>query len=167
MAAVRWPRSQDSVGDRTSRGCRKGQDPQVRIISGVGFTALAVAAGRAVESSRPDRVIEDPLAAAFVAAAHSPVPLPLRWPEPGTALSDQEVLLLHGADYVGLRSRFCDDYLRRACSDGIGQVVVLAAGLDTRAFRLGWLAGARLFEIDQPSVLEFKDAVLRQEGALP
>jgi methyltransferase (TIGR00027 family) len=131
------------------------------------LTALAAAAGRAVESTRPDRLITDPLAAAFVAAAHSPIPLPVRWPDPDAALSDQEVLLLHGAGYVGLRSRFCDDYLRRACSDGISQVVVLAAGLDTRAFRLDWPAGARLFELDQPAVLAFKDSVLHKETAVP
>jgi len=137
------------------------------IISGVGFTALAAAAGRSVESSRPDRLIDDPLAGAFVAAAHSPVPLPVRWPDPDATLSDTEALLLLGAGYVGLRSRFCDDYLRHACTAGVGQVVVLAAGLDTRAFRLDWPAGARLFEIDQPAVLEFKDGVLRAEDATP
>jgi methyltransferase (TIGR00027 family) len=132
--------------------------------SGVGFTALAAAAGRAVETSRPDRLIDDPLASAFVAASDSPVPLPVRWPAPDAVLSDREALLLHGSGYVGLRSRFCDDQLRR---DGVGQVVVLAAGLDTRAFRLDWPAGTRLFEIEQPSVLHFKDTVLRAQGAVP
>ena len=51
-------------------------------ITSVGLTALATAAGRAVESTRPDRLITDPLAATFVAAAHSPIPLPVRWPDP-------------------------------------------------------------------------------------
>jgi len=101
----------------------------------------------------------------FVAAAHSPDPLPVRWPDPGATLSDQEGLLLHGAGYVGLRSRFCDDYLSRVCSDGGGQVVILAAGLDTRAFRLPWPAARGCFEIDQPAVLDFKDGVLREEAA--
>jgi methyltransferase (TIGR00027 family) len=137
--------------------------------SGVGLTALAAAAGRAVESSRPDRLLDDPFAAAFVAAAHAPVPLPTRWPDAGTEqadrLTDQELLLLYGAGYVGLRSRLCDDYLRGAAAAGVHQIVVLAAGLDTRAFRLDWPAGVRLFEVDQPKVLEFKDAVLRERGA--
>jgi methyltransferase (TIGR00027 family) len=139
------------------------QHQRVDIGSGVGLTALASAAGRAVETSRPDRLIDDPRAAAFVAAANSPVPLPVRWPAPDAVLSDREVLLLHGAGYVGLRSRFCDDQLRGA---GVGQVVVLAAGLDARACRLDWPADTRLFEIDQPPVLEFKDAVLRAQGAV-
>lgn len=137
----------------------------MNIVSGVGLTALAAAAGRAVESSRPDRLVEDPFAAAFVAAAQSPVPLPVRWPDPDAAVSDQQMLLLHGAGYVGLRSRFCDDQLLQVCSDGVRQVVVLGAGLDTRAFRLDWPAGVRLFEIDQPTVVEFKDGVLREQGA--
>jgi methyltransferase (TIGR00027 family) len=140
---------------------------QRNIISGVALTALAAAAGRAVESARPDRLITDPLATAFVTAAHSPIPLPIRWPAPDAVLSDQEVLLLHGAGYIGLRSRFCDDYLHHVCADGIRQVVMLAAGLDTRAFRLDWPAGTRLFEIDQPTVLEFKNSVLREKAPAP
>jgi methyltransferase (TIGR00027 family) len=136
------------------------------VTSGVGLTAIAAAAARAVESSRPDRLIDDPLAAAFVAAANPPMPLPVRWPDRDAALSDREILLLHGSGYTGLRARFGDDELRRACVAGTGQVVVLAAGLDTRAFRLDWPDGVRLFEIDQPSMLEFKDVVLREQGAV-
>ena len=136
------------------------------IVSGVGLTALAAAAGRAVESTRPGRLIDDPLAAAFVAAADAPVPLPVRWPAADAEPTDQELLLLYGSGYVGLRTRFFDDYLLDARSAGIEQVVVLAAGLDTRAFRLAGLAGARLFEIDQPAVLSFKEDVLRSSGAV-
>jgi methyltransferase (TIGR00027 family) len=135
------------------------------IVSGVSLTALAAAAGRAVESTRPDRLIDDPFAAAFVAAAHAPVPLPVRWPDEHTVPADQELLLLYGSVYLGVRSRFFDEYLDDARAAGIEQVVVLAAGLDTRAFRLDGLAGARLFELDHPAVLEFKDAVLRDAGA--
>jgi methyltransferase (TIGR00027 family) len=89
------------------------------------------------------------------------VPLPVRWPDPGTTLSDQETLLLYGAGYVGVRSRYFDDWLRGACSAGDRQVVILGAGLDTRAFRMTWTAGVRLFEVDQLAVLEFKETVLR------
>jgi methyltransferase (TIGR00027 family) len=141
------------------------QSEQWDIVSGVGITALGVAAARAVESSRPDRLIDDPYAAAFVRAAALPIPIPLRWPEDWTAVSGQESILVHGSNYTGLRSRYFDDYLMAACSGGIRQVVVLAAGLDARAFRLDWPAGVRLFELDQPKVLEFKDAVLREGGA--
>ncbi|NUT47860.1 MAG: SAM-dependent methyltransferase [Saccharothrix sp.] len=124
-------------------------------LPGVAFTALAAAAARAVETSRADRLVEDPFAAAFVAAAPSPVPLPTRWPDDDATLTDQETLLLLGANYVGLRTRFFDDVLRDA-----DQVVLLAAGLDTRAFRLAWPDGATVFELDRPDVLAFKTTVL-------
>ncbi|MGH3773421.1 MAG: SAM-dependent methyltransferase [Pseudonocardiaceae bacterium] len=69
------------------------------------------------------------------------------------------------AGYIGIRSRFFDEYFRDACTTGVRQVVILAAGLDTRAFRLPWPARVELFEIDQPNVLEFKDSVLAEQGA--
>lgn len=141
------------------------QHQRANVTSGVGMTAIAVAAARAVESSRPDRLIDDPLAAAFVAAADPPTPLPVRWPDRDAALSDREILLLHGSGYAGLRARFGDDQLRDRVAEA-GQVVLLAAGLDTRAFRLDWPDGVRLFEIDQPAMLEFKDVVLREHGAV-
>ncbi|MEV0679237.1 SAM-dependent methyltransferase [Actinosynnema sp. NPDC050436] len=117
---------------------------------------MAVAAARAVESSRPDRLVEDPFAEAFVRAAPTPRPLPTRWPDDLAALTDQQVLLLLGANYVGLRTRFFDD----ALADPGRQVVLLAAGLDTRAFRLAWPAGTTAYELDQPEVPAFKDSVL-------
>jgi methyltransferase (TIGR00027 family) len=119
-----------------------------------------------VESARPDRLIEDPWGAAFVAAVDSPVPFPTRWPAEGEVPSDQEALHLHGSRYIGVRSRFYDDFLTQAVSAGIRQVVLLAAGLDTRAFRLEWAdAEAAVFELDQPNVLAFKDEVLDAAGA--
>ena len=140
------------------------QHPGENLVSGVGFTALMAAAARAVESTRPDRLIDDPLAAVFAAAAQPP-PLPLAWPEDGASLSEREALLLLGAGYVGMRCRFFDDFLRAACACGLRQVVILAAGLDARAFRLDWPSDLRLFEIDRPEVLAFKEAVLRERGA--
>jgi methyltransferase (TIGR00027 family) len=67
--------------------------------------------------------------------------------------------------YAGVRSRFFDDYFRQACDNGVRQAVILASGLDTRAFRLPWPEGMRVFEIDQPKVLEFKDTVLAERHA--
>jgi methyltransferase (TIGR00027 family) len=62
---------------------------------------------------------------------------------------------------VGVRSRFFDEYFGAATEAGISQVVLLAAGLDSRAFRLDWPAGTELYEVDQALVLTFKDEVLR------
>jgi len=64
-----------------------------------------------------------------------------------------------------VRTRYFDDFLTAACREGCGQVVALAAGLDTRAYRLDWSPGVRLFEIDQPNVLAFKSEVLDSLGA--
>lgn len=115
---------------------------------GVGKTALGVALVRAHESHRPDRLFDDPYAAAFVAAAPTRFPgrprrLPTRAPGVGAAFAASAVL----------RTRFFDDYLRQAAATGCGQVVLLAAGLDTRAYRLAWPAGTHLFELDLPADL--------------
>jgi methyltransferase (TIGR00027 family) len=67
-----------------------------------------------------------------------------------------------------IRTRYFDDFLKRAIPEaGLRQVAVLGPGLDTRAFRLGWPAELRWFELDQPDVLAYKQAVLEAEGAQP
>jgi hypothetical protein len=73
------------------------------------------------------------------------------------------VFHVHGV----IRTRFFDDYLTAAIAARCHQVVLLAAGLDTRALRLAWPAGTRVFEIDLPGVLSFKDSVLAAQGAVP
>jgi methyltransferase (TIGR00027 family) len=69
--------------------------------------------------------------------------------------------------YFGLRTRVFDDFLLGAAHGGTGQVVLLGAGLDTRAFRLGRPGGCRIFELDRPDVLAFKQDVLDDVGARP
>lgn len=133
------------------------------IVSGVGITALAVAAGRSVESHRPDGLINDPYAEAFVTAADPPMPMPTR---PDSAVEPAD-MWQRMSEHMGVRSRYFDDFFRTYCEEGVRQAVILAAGLDTRAYRLDWPAGTRVFELDQPRVLEFKDAVLRGKGAEP
>jgi methyltransferase (TIGR00027 family) len=66
-----------------------------------------------------------------------------------------------------IRTRFFDDYLLAACTAGCRQVVLLAAGLDTRAFRLGWPDGVHVFEVDLPDVQAFKERVLAGQAATP
>jgi methyltransferase (TIGR00027 family) len=69
--------------------------------------------------------------------------------------------------YVGVRSRFFDEFLMETAGAGVRQVVLLAAGLDSRAFRLDWPSGTELFEVDQALVLGFKDDVLGAQAAAP
>jgi methyltransferase (TIGR00027 family) len=68
---------------------------------------------------------------------------------------------------MAVRAKFFDDYFSAAAESGIRQAVILASGLDARAYRLPWPAGTVVFEIDQPEVIEFKTGVLRRIGAEP
>ena len=130
---------------------------------GVGRTAVGMALIRAGESSRPDRLFDDPLAIVFVEAA------PDAFAEEEAA-ADAEVLGSLGAVfalYGVIRTRFYDEYLVATCRSGCRQAVLVAAGLDTRGFRLPWPAGVRLWELDQADVLAFKQRVLEERGAVP
>jgi methyltransferase (TIGR00027 family) len=132
---------------------------------GLPLTALAVAAGRAVETSRDDPLIADPFAAALVEAARSHVDLPTAWPaRPEDAPPFQQPLLL-ASIYLGMRTRFIDDFL--TSDPQTAQTVILGAGLDTRAYRLPWPAGARVIEIDHANVLAFKASVMAGMSAGP
>nr|QBI71325.1 O-Methyltransferase [uncultured bacterium] len=124
----------------------------------VGLTAFAACSARAVEGSRPDRLMEDPFAVRFIHGAKLDTGLPL-----SVAEVERESML--SSRFAGVRTRVFDDFLRQAVADGAGQVVILAAGLDARAFRMPWTAGIDVYEVDHPDVLDFKDAVLGDIGA--
>ncbi|MEU5417951.1 SAM-dependent methyltransferase [Streptomyces sp. NPDC020799] len=133
------------------------------IVSGIGITALAVAASRAVETSRDGALAKDPYAVRFVEEAGSPLPLPTTEAE-ATAIEGESGA--PGVDtYVAVRTRAFDDYFQRALDAGVTQLVLLASGLDARPFRLPWPEAVVVFEIDQPQVLDFKMKVLRKCGA--
>lgn len=133
------------------------------VVSSVGLTALVVAAGRAVDTHRPDGLISDPYAEAFVRAANPTKPLPTRPTAPADDSEDEAWQMMSG--YMGTRTRFFDEFFAAAGERGVRQVVILAAGLDTRAQRLDWPAGATVYEVDQALMIDFKDQVLTDEGA--
>lgn len=133
--------------------------------NGASVTAVAVAAARAVECTRPDSLVCDPYASVLVSAAHAPVDFPAVWPVPGADVPPAQWPLLLGSAYIGLRTRFIDDFL--ISPDVPTQVVSLGAGLDARAYRLPWRASTHLFELDEAGVLEFKSSVLRAAGVVP
>lgn len=128
-------------------------------LTGVGATSLGVAMVRAAESERPDRLFNDPLASAFVAAAPDLFP-EARTPVEGEQKSVGAAFGMHAI----IRTRFYDEYLLAA---GAGQVVLTAAGLDARAFRIPWPDGTHVFEVDLPAVLAFKEDVLAARHAMP
>jgi methyltransferase (TIGR00027 family) len=133
----------------------------------VGKTALGVARVRARESQREDRLFDDPYAQAFVDAAPGAFPEEQAVRERPAAHGPLASLGAAFYAHAIIRTRFYDEYLTAATAAGSRQVVLLAAGLDTRAFRLAWPAGTRVFELDLPGVLAFKEAVLAARGAVP
>ncbi|MFC5289923.1 SAM-dependent methyltransferase [Actinokineospora guangxiensis] len=132
---------------------------------GVGLTALMVAAARAIETHRPDWLAQDAYAEHFVRAAHASH----RWPVHPSEVQGGEANPLWGrlGRYFGLRTRVLDDHLLDAVHAGARQVVLLGAGLDTRAYRLAWPPGLGVYEIDHAEVLAFKQHVLDELGATP
>lgn len=133
---------------------------------GVGLTALMVAAARAIETHRHDSLARDDYAEHFVLAA----PASASWPVRIQQVPDGDANPLWGrfARYFGLRTRVLDDFLLRSVRTGPArQVVLLGAGLDSRAFRLDWPPGCAIFEIDREGVLAFKQKVLDGLSATP
>jgi len=132
---------------------------------GVGLTALMVAAARAIETHRHDSLAQDIYAEHFVLAA----PASAGWPVRMQQVPDGEANPLWGrfARYFGLRTRVLDDFLLQSVHPDARQVVLLGAGLDSRAFRLDWPPGCVIFEIDREGVLAFKHEVLGGLSATP
>jgi methyltransferase (TIGR00027 family) len=136
------------------------------ITESVGATALGVAASRAVETAQPNPLITDPFAYLLVSAA-GPAWAELaggRWygdDDQGRRIDEM------ARDYQAVRTHFFDEYFDVAAREGIRQVVILASGLDSRAYRLHWPSGTVVFEIDQPKVLAYKTATLDAHGAIP
>jgi methyltransferase (TIGR00027 family) len=119
-------------------------------------TSRWMAAARARESERADRLFYDPLAAALAG------PDGVAWLErmEFAAQSDRPGL------YPVIRTRFFDDFLLDSCRRlGVRQVVLAAAGLDARAFRLNWPPEVYLYEMDLPEVLDAKEEVIEAAGA--
>lgn len=131
--------------------------------TGVGTTATMVAAARAVASRHTDPVISDPFAEVLVRA----VGLKLFTQLVDGAIAFSDI----GADWMpaffGVRAKSLDDLAVEAGQAGIRQAVILASGLDCRAYRLTWPAGMLVYEVDQPQVIEWKRGILTSLGWAP
>lgn len=138
------------------------------ITESVGATALGVAAARAAETESADPLIEDPFARLFVEAAGEGMwNLYLDPSLPDRLEADLRAQIRAITDFMAVRTAFFDEYFLNAANSGVKQIVILAAGLDARAWRLPWPDGVTVYELDQPKVLEFKSATLQQHGAQP
>lgn len=136
------------------------------ITTSVGSTALFVATARALEAQKPDPLAVDPFAEVFCRAVGGHAADVLDGKDPGHQLKAPD-WGEHFVNFQGARTRFFDDYFRQAADDGVRQVVILAAGLDSRAYRLAWPDETTIFELDRPRVLDFKREVLAEQGAKP
>jgi methyltransferase (TIGR00027 family) len=144
------------------------------ITESVGATALGVASARAAETRSENPLISDPFAQVFLDAVgdgvwnwHSAPQLPaeLIEAEPELPLQMQSMV-----GYMASRTAFFDQFFLDGTRSGIRQAVILAAGLDSRAWRLPWPDGPEgitVYELDQPRVLEFKSSTLADHGAQP
>jgi methyltransferase (TIGR00027 family) len=134
------------------------------LATSVGATATAVAAGRAVASQGADALLDDPFAEPLVRAVG--IEHFVRMVD-GETFSEDDPLLNRQAmnEQITVRTRYFDDFFTAAADAGIRQAVILATGLDTRAYRLPWPAGTVVFEVDQPQVIEFKTRTLTDLGA--
>jgi len=144
-------------------------DDEWDLASSVGATATMVAAGRAMATKDPHGLIRDPFAEPLVRAVGVDFftkmmdgELDVEAIENASPVRMQA--MVHG---MAVRTKYFDDYFLNATRDGVRQVVILASGLDSRAYRLPWPAGTVVYEIDQPRVIEFKTNTLAGIGAEP
>lgn len=149
----------------------RSHDDTWDITTSVGTTAVMVAVARASETDSPDPLIRDPYAKILVADAGTgmweimlddAMVAKLEAADPETA-----AVIHHMRSYQAVRTHFFDAYFAEALAAGIRQVVILASGLDSRAYRLDWPAGTTVYEIDQPKVLEYKSATLAAHDVTP
>jgi len=137
------------------------------LASSVGATATAVAARRALASKGPNPLIDDPFAEPLVNAVGVDAFIQMMNGKIELAEDDPAFTPQRLSEGMAVRTRFFDSFFLDAAEAGVRQAVILASGLDTRAYRLPWPAGTVLFEVDQPQVIEFKTRTLAGLGAAP
>lgn len=129
------------------------------ITEGVGATALGVAWARSQEATAESPLFTDPYAEVFVEEA-----IARGWQLPQRHIAER---IRSIAGYAASRTKWFDEFFIAAGAAGIEQAVILAAGLDARAWRLPWNDGSTVYEIDQPKVLAFKTETLHNRGSDP
>lgn len=146
---------------------RPGRDERDtwNITTSVGSTALFVAAARALEARRERPLSLDPYAEVFCRAVGGEWADLLDGKAPDHALAT--AFGDHFVSFQAARTKYFDEYFAAASAAGVRQIVLLAAGLDSRGYRLPWPDGTVVYELDQPQVLDFKREVLARHGDAP
>ncbi|WP_006245142.1 class I SAM-dependent methyltransferase [Mycolicibacterium tusciae] len=140
------------------------------LASSVGATATMVAAARAIATTADDPLINDPFAEPLVRAVGVDFFTKLASGElraEDLDVDNAAAGMARMTDNMAVRTKFFDEFFAEAVTGGIRQAVILASGLDSRAYRLAWPAGTTVYEIDQPEVIEFKTRTLADLGAEP
>jgi methyltransferase (TIGR00027 family) len=147
----------------------RAHDDNWDLASSVGATATFVATGRAMATKDPRGLINDPFAEPLVRAVGVDLftkmmdgELDLDTIENASPVRMQAMI-----NGMAVRTKYFDDYFVNATGAGVRQAVILASGLDSRAYRLPWPAGTVVYELDQPQVIEFKTTTLAGIGAEP
>ena len=146
-------------------------DDSWNIATSVGATAVMVALARAAETASADPLIRDQFAELLVSTpelegVREQVAAWWAGPDPDDD-ADFTVDSQQMINYQAVRTHFFDAYFAEATAAGMRQVVILAAGLDSRAYRLAWPDDTVVYEIDLPKVLEYKAETLAGHGATP
>ncbi|MEZ0359124.1 class I SAM-dependent methyltransferase [Mycobacterium sp. SA01] len=137
------------------------------LASSVGATATLVAAARAAASRERDPLIDDPFAEPLVRAVGIDFFTKMATGDLPTPDDQSAMGVTRMTDNMAVRTKFFDEFFQDAADAGVRQVVILASGLDSRAYRLDWPAGMVVYEIDQPDVIAFKTQTLAEQGATP
>jgi methyltransferase (TIGR00027 family) len=135
------------------------------ITTSVGQTALFVAASRALEAKKTDPLAVDKYAEVFCRRVGGEWTTAVEGTDPEHPL--QTEFGEHFVNFQGARTKYFDEYFAQAIEAGVQQVVLLAAGLDSRAYRLPWADGTVVYELDQPRVLEFKREAIEELDDAP
>ena len=133
--------------------------------SGVGATATMVAAQRVL--AHREGLIDDPFAEPLVRAVGLDFFTRALDGEIDLQAVDPRINIRRSAQGMAVRTRHFDRLFTEAGAAGVRQAVILAAGLDTRAYRLPWPDGTVVYEVDQPEVIDFKSTKLAELGAEP
>ncbi len=147
----------------------RAHDDTWDLASSVGATATMVAAGRAMATRDPRGLIDDPFAEPLVRAVGLDFFTKMMDGEldPAAFENASPARLQAMIDGMAVRTKYFDDYFIEATGSGVRQAVILASGLDSRAYRLPWPSGTVVYEIDQPQVIAFKTTTLASIGAEP
>jgi methyltransferase (TIGR00027 family) len=155
------------MADSSNTETKRSDGDSWDLASSVGATATAVAARRALASKGPNPLIDDPFAEPLVRAVGVDAFIRMMNGEIEAAEDDPAFTTKRLSEGMAVRTRFFDSFLLDAAHAGIRQCVILASGLDTRAYRLAWPDGSVVYEVDQPRVIEFKTSTLAGLGAAP